>query len=280
MQFLHPCTIVKAETHKDRLRVILRASTEAKDRAGEVVLKSALADRQMQANFGRQGYYDYNHLTDIIDAKMKSAGPAEMAQLQLEKVKGIIGYPDQERPIYIEDDGVYSIGDLIPGNAFVAEIRKGLDSGWKGWGASISGLAHPSAVENGTIKSLSLRKIAICPLQEAINPETSVGILKSFLPLSDIAEGRRIAKSDSLPLPDMAAGFNDMDRRRLDVLWRLYLNSYEFGEAVKKEFQEAIRSERLKMEFDEIVEFLVQRFAVGAEDAKEAANGILKTIQL
>ncbi len=277
MLFHQACEIVKAEPQKDSLRVIIRASTDTKDRQDEVVLKSAFSQPEMIRQFGREGYYDYNHLTDLYDQHMRKAGPAEWAEIQLQKTKAIIGYPDQSQPIEVRSDGVYSVGYLIPGNEFVKEIRKGLESGWGGWGASISGTAHSSNVENGKIKAITLRKIAICPLQEAINPDTSVSLAKSFA-LTDVLQGR--VEKSSLVEDVIPQTLADVDSRRLRILWDAYMNSDRFIDLVASELVAAINAGLLRIEFDEIANFLGQRFAIDPADARDVSNKILRNINL
>ncbi|TGM87959.1 hypothetical protein [Leptospira licerasiae] len=195
--FLHPFHILKAtpEERTGAIRILIRASSEKEDRQGEIILKSAYDDPEMRSTFKAQGYLDYNHLTDLIDKEIREKRPSasELVELQKAKSAAIIGSPEEigtkndfPSSIGIKEEGLYIIGRLFPGNAFVEEIRKGLQAGFNGWGASVSGWASPNDVDKKKIKKIQLRKCAIAPLQEVINPDTSVQLLKGAVMLRDL----------------------------------------------------------------------------------------------
>lgn len=200
-QFLHPFQICKA-TPEDRtgaIKILVRASSEQEDRQGEIILKSAYADPAMRADFTKTGYLDYNHLTDHIDREIrekKKSGELTsslLVDLQKAKASAIIGAPEQiglkdDFPAHygLQNDGVYILGRLFPRNAFAEEIRKGLEAGFQGWGASVSGFARPEDLQGKTIKKIFLRKCALAPLAEVINPDTSVQLIKGAIMLRDL----------------------------------------------------------------------------------------------
>ncbi|MCR1794905.1 hypothetical protein [Leptospira sp. id769339] len=195
--FFHPFHILKAspEERTGAIRILIRASSEKEDRQGEIILKSAYDDPEMRSTFKAQGYLDYNHLTDLIDKEIREKRPsaAELVELQKAKSAAIIGSPEEigtkndfPSSLGIKEEGLYIIGRLFPGNAFVEEIRKGLQAGFNGWGASVSGFASPNDVDKKKIKKIQLRKCAIAPLQEVINPDTSVQLLKGAVMLRDL----------------------------------------------------------------------------------------------
>ncbi|EIE01493.1 hypothetical protein [Leptospira licerasiae] len=195
--FLHPFHILKAtpEERTGAIRILIRASSEKEDRQGEIILKSAYDDPSMRAQFKAQGYLDYNHLTDLIDKEIREKKPnaVELVELQKAKSAAIIGSPEEigtksdfPSSLGIKEEGLYIVGRLFPGNSFVEEIRKGLQAGFNGWGASVSGFASPNDVDKNRIKRIQLRKCAIAPLQEVINPDTSVQLLKGAVMLRDL----------------------------------------------------------------------------------------------
>ncbi|EMO39542.1 hypothetical protein LEP1GSC186_3250 [Leptospira noguchii serovar Autumnalis str. ZUN142] len=199
--FLHPFQILKAnpEERSGAIKILVKASTEEEDKQGEIILKSAYQDPVMRKEFLNEGYFDYNHLTDIIDKEislLKSQNQmiaSRLVELQKSKVIAIIGGAEQigykdDFPTYlqIKDEGLYILGNLFPENTFVEEIRKGLQAGFHGWGASVSGYARPIDKQGNKIRKIKLKKCAIAPLQEVYNPNTSVQLLKGAVFLKDL----------------------------------------------------------------------------------------------
>ncbi|PJZ29089.1 hypothetical protein [Leptospira kmetyi] len=236
--FLHPCNILKAspEHRTGAIKILVKASSENEDRQGEIILKSAYEDRGMRDAFLHQGYFDYNHLTDHIDKEirdLKNNGKltgSVLVDLQKSKTEAIIGAPEQigfkedfPTSLGIKDDGLYILGRLFPGNKFAEEIRKGLQAGFNGWGASVSGFARPQDYSGKTIRKILLNKCALAPLQEVINPETSVQLLKGAILLRDIEKSDLTSTNISV----IPQGVIDEDRllrieRRLDFFSRLF----------------------------------------------------------
>jgi len=56
-----------------------------------------------------------------------------------------------------------------------------LESGWQGWGASVSGKAHKSDFDGNRLKRIYLKKCSIQPENESVNGNTSVSLFKSKL---------------------------------------------------------------------------------------------------
>lgn len=282
MEFTHPCHIIKAEENSGRLKVLIRASTEGEDRHGERVLKSAFADPDMQRSFSREGYYDYNHITDILDKQMKGVSGTELVELQKAKARAIIGYPDPHKSLFVGDDGVYSQGYLFADNEYVQEIRKGLESGWSGWGASISGFANPADLEGNTFKKIGLKKIAIAPLQEVINPDTSVQLAKSKLVQllkggEDYYTEEQTGATDTLPDTEIRDQIIQDLQMQVGRLTRLVLSQPSMQEAIAREVVDAIKCGTLPLQHDPIVSFLTDSFGFDTDLAKQVANGVLLT---
>ncbi|TGL58625.1 hypothetical protein [Leptospira jelokensis] len=218
--FVHQFSIVKAqpEERSGSIKCLIKASSEKEDRVGEIILKSAYADSQMRNNFLKEGYLDYNHITDFIDKEIAETKPSvdRLATLQKSKLEAIIGYPEavgtkDEFPneLGIKDDGFYILGRLIPGNHFVEEIRKGLQSGWKGYGASVSGTAFAKDFDGNKLKRITLKKCAIQPLQESVNGDTHVTLLKSNLVL--LRDIQKSFADGTSPVPSqMTSGENEL----------------------------------------------------------------------
>lgn len=288
IEFTHPVIIQKSQADGDRIRIKLKASSETEDREGEKILKSAFANTDMQGDFRKQGYYDYNHLTDIIDSQCRGASPIELVELQKAKTEAIIGYPDPgEKGLYIGEDGVYSEGFLIPSNKFVQEIRKGLESGWKGYGASISGEADPKDIQGNIIKSLRLKKIAIQPVNESVNPDTFVSLNKSLLKLKNLRKGAYMIE-DSLFDGDGLHSEAEEEKhlaisdlritlleKKLNMVFEQLLKNPEFMESVSSEISEGMRTGEIPLDFESIRDHLIERYCFDPEQARELSNGLL-----
>ncbi len=232
--FLHPFHILKAspEERSGAIKILVKASSEKEDRQGEIILKSAYEDRGMRDAFLQQGYFDYNHLTDHIDKEireLKTSGTltgSKLVELQKAKTEAIIGSPnriglkdDFPSSLGIKEDGLYIQGSLFPGNKFAEEICKGLQAGFNGWGASVSGFARPQDYSGKTIRKILLKKCAIAPLQEVINPDTAVQLLKGAVFLKDLE------KSEILPTtPQVVFDEDRLSRieRRLDFFSKIF----------------------------------------------------------
>ncbi|EMO66467.1 hypothetical protein LEP1GSC132_2487 [Leptospira kirschneri str. 200803703] len=199
--FLHPFEILKAspEERSGAIKILVKASTEEEDKQGEIILKSAYQDPSMRKEFLNEGYFDYNHLTDIIDKEIKELRSqnrltaSHLVELQKSKIESIIGgavqigYKDDfPANLKISDEGLYILGNLFPENKFAEEIRKGLQAGFHGWGASVSGYARPIDKQGNKIRKIKLKKCAIAPIQEVYNPNTSVQLLKGAVFLKDL----------------------------------------------------------------------------------------------
>jgi hypothetical protein len=278
MNFIHPFQILKAEPAKgeDKIKIVIKASTEGEDREGERILKSAFEDHAMQTSFLKEGYYDYNHLSDILDERMRGATGKELVELQKAKTEAIIGYPES---LEIRPDGVYSTGYLIASNSFVQQIRKGLEAGWKGWGASISGYTVKGNVEGKKIKSLVLRKIAIAPLQEAINPETSVMLAKSVL-LRDIFKSENFS-TDSQERAILSGEMDEATLQELklktDLTYRFMLNHPDFQAEVASDVVSVLKSQAVGLGHNEIAAYVRGKYAFDQEAASKFADAILLT---
>ncbi len=239
MYFIHKADIVKAENEKNnKIKVIIKASSEIEDREGEVILKSAFMNKNVIDNFLREGYYDYNHITDIIDEKIRYAKPSEIPELHKAKLEAIIGYPET---LEVRDDGIYSTGYLIADNPYVQQIKKAWESGFTRFGASIAGYVSSIDKQTKTIKSIILKKIAIAPLQEVVNPDTQVIIAKS---LTSIIENNLtdIKNFSNNTIMMEEANNNDLEKlkQRVDKLYELLLEEPEFQRVIACKISEYI----------------------------------------
>lgn len=296
-QFLHPFQIMKA-TPEDRtgaIKILVKASSEREDRQGEVILKSAYADPSMRSEFTSQGYFDFNHLTDHIDKEirdLKKEGKLTgslLVDLQKSKAEAIIGAPEQiglkeDFPSHygIKDDGLYILGRLFPGNKFAEEIRKGLQAGFQGWGASVSGFARPQDYHGKTIRKILLRKCAIAPLQEVINPDTSVQLIKGAIFLRDIEKSILEGVSDSLEDSKNLESF-ELERllrieRKLDFLTKLFQSDPEaqdrFVELIISDISDRVRNQGMEIRSALIRSVLQTEYSIEGEDLENLTDAI------
>lgn len=296
-QFLHPFQIMKA-TPEDRtgaIKILVKASSEREDRQGEIILKSAYADPSMRSEFTSQGYFDFNHLTDHIDKEirdLKKEGKLTgslLVDLQKSKAEAIIGAPEQiglkeDFPTHygIKDDGLYILGRLFPGNKFAEEIRKGLQAGFQGWGASVSGFARPQDYQGKTIRKILLRKCAIAPLQEVINPDTSVQLIKGAIFLRDIEksylERASISSDDSEKLESFAAERLLRIERKLNFLTKLFQSDPQaqdrFVELIISDISERVRNQGMELRSALIRSVLQTEYSIEGEDLENLTDAI------
>ncbi|RHX83239.1 hypothetical protein [Leptospira stimsonii] len=296
-QFLHPFQIMKA-TPEDRtgaIKILVKASSEREDRQGEVILKSAYADPSMRSEFTSQGYFDFNHLTDHIDKEirdLKKEGKLTgslLVELQKSKAEAIIGAPEQiglkeDFPTHygIKDDGLYILGRLFPGNKFAEEIRKGLQAGFQGWGASVSGFARPQDYQGKTIRKILLRKCAIAPIQEVINPDTSVQLIKGAIFLRDIEKSLLEGISNSTDETEFLEPY-EAERflrieRKLNFLTKLFQSDPQaqdrFVELIISDISDRVRNQGMELRSALIRSVLQTEYSIEGEDLENLTDAI------
>ena len=280
MKFYQECQLIKAEPlNNGSVEVTLKISTEKKDKQNEVVLKSAFAKKQTIDNFIKEGIYDYNHLTDILEEKCLSATGSELVELQLQKSRAIIGSPyKDERGLYVQEDGVYSKGKLIPDNEFSVQIIKGLRAGLS-YGASISGLALKSA-NNSVIDNIMLKKVAIQPLQESINNDTYIQLAKSnIFSLDKIIKGEYLPYNTSREtIQPVIKSTESLLERKVNMMYNWFLEFPEVQEKISQDIVARLQSKSLPMEYEPILTHCINEYSMPELGAKTLANGILLNI--
>lgn len=272
MKFVQPCHLEKAEPMSNgAVKIKLKISSEALDKQNDIVLKSAFAKPETQTTFIKQGLYDYNHLSDILETKCHTAQASELVELQLQKSRAIIGAPNADHTgLYVNDDGVFSEGLLIPENEFVKEIIKGIKAGVP-YGASISGYTMKSSNSN-VIDNVFLRKVAIQPLQESINTETYAQLAKSQIySLTKILKGEIM---DELIQPVVKAD-PDLLSRKVNLMYAWFSNQPEIQDMIANQIMERFRNKSLPMEYEAIRNHCCNEYAMDENTASALSNGIL-----
>lgn len=279
-EFVHPFQICKASLvdRTGEIDILVRASSEKEDRVGETILKSAYANKDMRSEFEKCGYMDYNHLTDIIERHIRknkdTISPVDLVALEEAKVKAIIGsilssgFKDDFPSDYkIQDDGFYIKSRIFPENGFVKEIRKGLEAGWNGWGASVSGYARPEDKVGPVIKSIRLRKCALAPLDEVINQDTTVQLLKGAISLRDLEKSFAIVETEDLSGEDdfesIRDDFNELNRKFNCLTNLLSLDTELQDRLLSQVFSDAsnrVKNNTLEVRSNSIREYLRNNF--------------------
>lgn len=206
MEFRHITKIHKADFGRDgKTRIIIKASSEVQDREGDTILQESYRDKSMQAEFIRDGFFDWQHMTDYYEAVMKSAKPSEVNSLMIEREKAIIGRPteigfkdDFPSEYCLESGKLYTRGYLLNENQYVAEVLSKLRAGYDAYAASVMGEAvrvHKAA--GAMINKVRLKKIALAQRSDVMNPDTSVSLLKAkkLHTLNQILKGGLLQKS-------------------------------------------------------------------------------------
>lgn len=272
MKFVQPCQLMKAEPMSNgAVKIKLKISSETLDKQNDIVLKSAFAKEETKTNFIKQGLYDYNHLSDILEAKCHTAQASELVELQLQKSRAIIGAPNADHTgLYVTEEGAFSEGLLIPENEFVKEIIKGIKAGVP-YGASISGFTMKSANSN-VIDNVFLRKVAIQPLQESINTETYAQLAKSQIySLTKILKGEIM---DELIQPVIKSD-PDLLSKKVNLMYAWFSNQPEIQDMIANEIMDKFKNKILPVEYQAICKHLCSEYAMDDSTASTLSNGIL-----
>jgi len=300
VNFYHPMQILKSTPTErgDRIEVLLRASSEKEDSQGETILKTAYGDKRMRNDFASKGFYDYNHSTDIIENLMLKASGKELNDLMLQRERAIVGYPSKEFAIGMKDefpthlfpkgqpveDGIYSHGFLFAGNEFVKEMLPKMKAGFP-YGASVSGTCSKSDMVGNKITKLNLKKIAIAPLNDVINDDTTVFLKSKMVLLRDVRK--------SMEFPDKAGGVygsgmhSEIEEegriarleKKIVLLEKIVMSNPEFQdqyiEGILRDIKSKIDSEEMAMGYSPIKQALMDIWCMDEETSDHMANQVL-----
>jgi len=174
-QFSFPALIKKTgEETNGRIPVEIIPNKPTIDRVNDKILLKAFDDDCIKS-FIYDGVIDYDHISIL-------------GSTPVERATAIIGEPQK---LFIDSERGVPVchGFLFKGNPYVDNaIMPALRNGSKIFGASLGGkiLQKSSDVDKATkkkinsISKISLKHIAITPLQKAVHQETSVSLIKSF----------------------------------------------------------------------------------------------------
>lgn len=281
--YCHSATIetVRKSGTSDNPEIIIRASTDKLDRQQEIVLKSAFEDRDMQSEFQKEGFYDYNHITDSIENEIKKARGQEVADLHLARLDAIVGHPHRDNTgLYIKNDGVYSEGFLHSKSKFGRALIDLMKSGFGSIGASISGTVSEGDIKDGKIYKVRLKKIALQPTSDSINNDTFVklksiysGVITESMgqpEIQSIVESGKHAEEEMEILKDIVS--------KLDFVYNQIISSDTFQDRLISDIQNAIKSYPFFNE-DEIQNFLKNNYALPHKDSLDLSRQICEAFK-
>jgi hypothetical protein len=171
IRFEFKSNILKSSKSQDdkKYYISIIPNSPTKDTVNDLIELKAFEDKDCVNNFIKTGYLDYDHISVL-------------GKDDFSKAQAIIGQPES---LYVDRDKNVPVceGFLFKGNPYVDNILiPALESGSSVFGASVGGkaLIKSSEYDNKTnsklnrISKILLRHVAICPLQKAVNQDTSV----------------------------------------------------------------------------------------------------------
>lgn len=269
--------VIKSNKYEDP-EIIIRASTDKLDRQGEIVLKSAFNDQSMQTEFRKEGFYDYNHITDSIESEIKKASGSELVNLHESRLEGIVGYPNRnDSGLYTKQDGVYSEGKLLSKTKFGSKIIEFLRSGFGSVGASISGFVNDEDIKDGKIFKVHLRKIALQPTIDSINNETFAKFKSVY---GGIITPNMGTDEVSKVIEDSNHEQEEMERLeeilcKVDFLYDFITNSDLFKNQLAKDIQFNFANANRQIDPNELIQFLTEMWKL----PNSLSNDILSQIK-
>lgn len=269
--FLKSATVEQAEIEGKFINMLLKVSTEKRDKEGDMFLKGAWTHKEDVEYFQKKGVIDWNHLSQTSKFA-KSNNPKEKAENELVSAEAIIGVPSG-RGLFLGDDGLYCEARINAENKYIKPFVPLLKAGFSGLEVSAAGGAYRPSPETiskygeKTWDRARLTHIAICPPGEAINDETQALLIKSHLP-SELGW-----KEDEEPIPTK---FNiDPVGSVLEYI----SSSSDYNQWVANRLVGAIDSGLLQKDYQAIFEF-VKNHGLSVEKAKQYAIKLLQAMEV
>ena len=292
-EFTHPFEVMKANfsQREGKTDILIKASSEMRDRQGETILKSAYIDKGMQQEFLSDNYIDWNHLTDYYDALLPNAKPEQINGLMIEKEKAIIGRATQigfkqdfPSEMNLEPDKLYARGYLINDNGYVQQMLPKLKAGFDAYAASVMGHVDKAHKSNGIISHVKLKKIALAPRMDVMNPDTSVSLVKGKMihSLTQILKGvtdTKLLKNigvmneiEDTQLDSQILQQIQMLSRKVDLLFSNMKSQPDFYTGMVGDLTEQIESRVLPVTYEAIKQILMEKYCCSDEEASEMAQ--------
>ena len=290
-EFTHPFEVMKASfsQREGKTDILIKASSEMRDRQGETILKSAYLDKAMQSEFLSDNYIDWNHLTDYYDALLPNAKPEQINQLMIEKEKAIIGRATQigfkddfPSEMSLEPDKLYCRGYLINDNGYVQQMLPKLKAGFDAYAASVMGHVDKAHKSNGVISHVKLKKIALAPRMDVMNPDTSVTLVKGKIvhSLTKILKGftdrnysaNNIDMEADLAVDNEILSKVEMLQRKVDLLYGHLTSQPDFYTNMVGDLTEQIESRVLPVTYEAIKQILMEKYCCSEMEAADMAQ--------
>lgn len=277
--FVKSGQIVDSKEVGNRLKVFIKFNSEIRDRENDLFLKSAWTNEEDAAEFAEKGYYDYNHISVL--KPNASMTPAQIAESELQRLKALIGKPDPDpkRAVYWSnvENGPMSEGYLDGENEYVKQIKSLSKAGYVFEASAAGGVYAPSQdtvsqYGEKTWDRARIQHIAICPLQEAINPETFV-LLKS-----SIAQGMGIIMNVKEEPAAVQAGAVIPEQtaviQKPTAIQEFILSSPEFAKHVGTGIVSEIQKGSLQLSYEPIKEHFLSK-GIPEPEARECAELVI-----
>ena len=301
-EFTHPFEVMKANfsQREGKTDILIKASSEMRDRQGETILKSAYIDKGMQQEFLSDNYIDWNHLTDYYDALLPNAKPEQINGLMIEKEKAIIGRATQigfkqdfPSEMNLEPDKLYARGYLINDNGYVQQMLPKLKAGFDAYAASVMGHVDKAHKSNGIISHVKLRKIALAPRMDVMNPDTSVSLVKGKMihSLTQILKGITDTKLlKNIGVMENEIQDHDLDsqilqqvqmlQRKVDLLFNHLSNQPDYYENMIGDLTGQIESRVLPVTYEAIKQILMEKYCLDEETAAANAQNYIVELNI
>ncbi|WCL51513.1 hypothetical protein [Leptospira sp. GIMC2001] len=184
--FIKSAIIDDIEVEKDMVNLLLRFSSETRDKQGDLFLKSAWTHPEDVQFFMKKGVIDWNHLSRAGRFLKSNASVEERAAAEMIATGAILGLP-KGKGIYQDGDRPTCEAKINAKNPYIASYIPLLKEGYKGLEASAAGGAFQPSGETilkhgeNTWDRAVISHIAICPSNEAINQHTEIELIKSAM---------------------------------------------------------------------------------------------------
>ncbi|PJZ51564.1 hypothetical protein [Leptospira adleri] len=259
--FLKSAQIQEVEREGKMLNVLLKISSETRDRQGDMILKGAWDHPDDKAYFKSKSYIDWNHLSHVLTFS-KSDSAIHRAEIEKARQGAVLGRPKGD--YFWENDGLYCQARLNTENEFIKPYVPLIEDGFAGLEASAAGGFYKPTQETiskygpNTYDRARISHIAICPPGQAVNPDTQMVLMKSVLAQtfnSGIAgsnpPGTEIVVGKIETLPPIPENANE-------AILEYILQSWGYRDYVSDSLIKYMEAGILKPEFEAIRDFMIK----------------------
>nr|WP_232371507.1 hypothetical protein [Leptospira ainazelensis] len=251
------------------LNVLLKISSESRDRQGDMILKCAWDHPEDKEYFKSKSYIDWNHLSYVLTFS-KSDSAIHRAEIEKARQGAVLGRPVGD--YFWEKDGLYCKARLNTENEFIKPYVPLIEDGFSGLEASAAGGFYKPAPETiskygpNTYDRARISHVAICPPGEAVNPDTQMVLMKSVLAqtfntgiVENSAAQGEIVVGKIETLPPVPENVNE-------AVSRYILQSWGYRDYVSDALIKYMEAGLLKPEFESIRDFMI-RYGLNPQEA-------------